>query len=229
VSQGVVSLIERGRLEEVSLARIRAVAAALDIAVSVDAWWRSGNADRLVDRAHAALVEHVVGVLRDHGWLTRVEVTFNHFGDRGSADVVAWLPAEQVLLIVEVKSMIGDVQATASTFEREVRVLPGLLRDEEGWAPLVVARLLVLADTHANRDVVREHPAVFDSIWPERTATVRRWLRDSRARRERREVGTGRQGFGGIWFIDLDRIGAAGARARQVTRVRPRRSPMVKP
>jgi hypothetical protein len=225
VSQSVISLIERGRLEDVSIARIRKVGAVLNISVSLDAWWRSGNVDRLIDRAHAALVEHTVGILRSAGWTTRVEVTFNDYGDRGSADIVAWHPTNRILLIVEVKTRIGDVQATASSFERKVRVLPTLLRKEEGWEPASVSRLLVISDTHANRDVIRTHARLFDSIWPARTAAVKRWISAPAARHEGAAEGSaGRRGFGGIWFIGLDRTPDPAAQIRQVARVRlPRR------
>ena len=218
VSQTVISRIELGRLEQVSLQRLRAVGAALDIALSIDAWWRAGDIDRLVDRGHAALVEHVVGELQAHGWLTRVEVTFNHFGERGSADIVAWHPTTRILLIVEVKTRIGDVQATASAFERKVRILPEILAREEGWDAVAVGRLLVVADTHAARSLIREHQRIFDSTWPERTAATRRWLRrpTTSARGDRR-------GFGGTWFLPYDRLGSAAPRVRQVCRVRRQR------
>jgi transcriptional regulator with XRE-family HTH domain len=215
VSQALVSRIELGRLEQVSLQRLRMVGATLDIAMSIDAWWRAGDIDRLIDRGHAALVEHVIGELRAHGWLTRVEVTFNHFGERGSADVVAWHPKARILLIVEVKTRIGDVQATASAFERKVRILPGILAPEEGWHPVAVGRLLVIADTHVNRSLVRDHQRIFDSTWPERTATTRRWLH-----RPASSDGGDRRGFGGIWFLPYRRLGSEAGRLRQVQRVR---------
>lgn len=215
VSQALISRIELGRLERVSLARLRAVGATLDIAVSIDAWWRSGELDRLIDRGHAALVEFVVGELHDHGWLTRVEVTFNHFGERGSADIVAWHAPTRTLLIIEVKTRIGDVQATVSTFQRKVRLLPEILRREEGWEAASVDRLLVIADTQANRSVVRHHQRIFDSIWPERTSASRRWIR-----RPTVPHPSGRHGFGGIWFLPYQRLGPAADRVRQVGRVR---------
>jgi transcriptional regulator with XRE-family HTH domain len=215
VSQALISRIERGRFGRMSLARLRKVGDVLDIRISVDPWWRSGEVDRLVDRGHAALVDHVVASLRADGWVTRVEVTFNNFGERGSADVVAWHPGERILLIVEVKTMIGDIQATASTFERKVRILPDALLAEAGWQPRSVARLLVVAETHANRAVVREHQAIFDAIWPARTSQTRRWLR-----RPTTSVAERQRGFGGVWFLPFERAGAAAARCRQVQRVR---------
>jgi hypothetical protein len=171
--------------------------------------------DRLIDRGHAALVDHVVASLRADGWVTRVEVTFNNFGERGSADIVAWHAQERILLIVEVKTMIGDVQATASAFERKIRIIPERLALEEGWDPHAVARLLVVADTHANRDLIRGHCATFAAIWPARTAAVRRWLRSPSVADDGR-----RRGFGGIWFLPLERTGSTRATVRQTQRVR---------
>ena len=61
-----------------------AVAAALDVTVYLDARWDDGDVDRLIDRAHARIVEHVVRSLRASGWEVLVEYGFNHYGDRGS-------------------------------------------------------------------------------------------------------------------------------------------------
>jgi transcriptional regulator with XRE-family HTH domain len=245
VSQALISRIERGRIERLTVRRLRTIGAAMDISMSIDAWWRAGDVDRLIDRGHAALVEFVVGELRDHGWLTRVEVTFNNFGDRESADIVAWHPATRTLLIIEVKTRIGDVQATASTFERKVRILPGVLAREEGWDPAVVGRMLVIADTRANRAIVREHQQIFASIWPELTAATRRWIRKPtsaptatggmpRSSGSAATPGstatagaagnpppaTARRGFGGIWFLPYPQLGSEAGRVRQVQRVR---------
>src|SRR5688572_23511897 len=92
VSQRTVSEIELGPLEHVGLAMLRRVAAAIDVSVSTNVWWRGGDIDRLLDRAHAALVDHVVRELAAHGWETRLELSFNRHGERGSADIVAWHP-----------------------------------------------------------------------------------------------------------------------------------------
>jgi hypothetical protein len=172
-------------------------------------------------------------------------VTFNNFGDRGSADIVAWHPATRTLLIIEVKTRIGDVQATASTFERKVRILPGVLAREEGWDPAVVGRMLVIADTRANRAIVREHQQIFASIWPELTAATRRWIRKPTSAATAtggmpRSSGsaatpgsaatagaagnpppaTARRGFGGIWFLPYPQLRSEAGRVRQVQRVR---------
>lgn len=190
-SPGVISLIEHGRLEQVALPSLRRVGAALDIRIGIDAWWRGGEVDRLLDRAHAALVEHVAGVLRAHGWTVRVEVSFNVFGERGSVDVVGWQPAWGALAIGECKSRIGDVQELHATFGRKVRLVPEVLRRDEGW--------------------VAAHPTTFGTVWPERTRAARRWVR-------RPVDPPDGAGFGAILFVPAGRLGRAGARV--VDRVR---------
>ena len=56
VSQDLVSLVERGRIENVSVRSLRAVARALDAELRIELWFRAGELDRLVDEGHAALV-----------------------------------------------------------------------------------------------------------------------------------------------------------------------------
>jgi transcriptional regulator with XRE-family HTH domain len=114
VSQPVVSRIERGRLEEVTLATLRRVGRVLELALPLDPRWRGGELPRLRDREHAAIVERCVRILRDLGWEVLVEFSFNSYGERGSVDIVAWHPAARALLLVEVKSRLLDLQALAS-------------------------------------------------------------------------------------------------------------------
>jgi transcriptional regulator with XRE-family HTH domain len=61
VSRGTVSRIERGHLDQVSLASIRAVAKALDVRVDLVPRWRGGDLDRLLNSRHSALHEQVAG------------------------------------------------------------------------------------------------------------------------------------------------------------------------
>jgi hypothetical protein len=91
-----------------------------------------------------------VQTLRALGWSVRVEYSFNDFGDRGSVDVLAWHPAERVLLIVEVKTRLTDLQAMLSSLGRKIRIVPRLVREDPGWIPRRIARLLVVAGTTAS-------------------------------------------------------------------------------
>src|SRR5512138_9010 len=110
VDQKVVSLIERGLLARVSVEKFRRVCAVLEIDPALDLRWRGGLGDRLIDRGHAELVEQVASMLRDGGWTVIPEYSFNVYGERGSVDVLAFHPERRVLLIVEVKTRVTDLQ-----------------------------------------------------------------------------------------------------------------------
>ena len=210
LSRSAVSRAEHGRLDELSFGALSSIAAAIDVSLFLDARWDDGNVDRLIDRAHAAVVEHVVGRLQRLGWEVIVEYGFNHFGERGSVDVLAWNVATRTLLIVEVKSRLTDLQATFTSLARKLRIVPALVREQLGWDAEHVGRLLVMPGTTANRSIVARHAATFATHFPEGTPEVRAWLR--------RPV----RSMGGLWFVS----GVHGAntmhgRSRQtVSRVR---------
>lgn len=214
VSQRLIAELELGRLDGVTVGRIRRVGAALEVIVDMEAWWRRGDVDRLMDRGHAAIVECVMRRLTAGGWVTLAEVTFNHYGERGSVDIVAWHPPTGTLLLIEVKTRIGDVQALHSTFARKVRIVPGVLERERGWVPRRVTGMLVVPATHGSRDVVRRHATTFDSMWPERSAACQRLID--------RPDDAG-DVPGGIWFLDRAALGrGASALDGTVRRVRVR-------
>jgi hypothetical protein len=103
------------------------------------------------------------------------EYSFNHFGERGSVDLVAWYPLTRALLVIEVKSLIVDLQDLFMALGRKVRVVPGLLRTERGWNAAAVSRVLVLPGT-----------TPIAGVWfisPSRVATARQAVRVRRAKR----------------------------------------------
>jgi transcriptional regulator with XRE-family HTH domain len=208
VSQASVSTLERGRLARVSLPIARRIADVLDIRLSLNAWWRGGEADKLLDRAHAALVERVTRVLRASGWHVIVEFPFGGAYGRGSVDVLGWHPARRALCIVEVKSRILDLQELLMTFARKVRLVPLAVREDLGWRPAVVGRVLVVAGTTANREVVAAHPNVFGASFPHRAREARPWLR--------RPIGD----LSAVWFIPPEAVGTDGRRTAPQSRVR---------
>ena len=178
VSQSTVSRAERGLLDRVSFNQLDQIASVLDVSIFVDAKWNAGIVDRLIDRAHASIVEAVVRELRDLGWEIVVEFGFNHYGDRGSIDVLAWHPATRTLLIVEVKSILTDLQATFTSLATKVRIVPMLARRDLGWNVRSVCRLVVMPGTTANRTTVARHRATFDVVLPDRMPSIRSWLRN---------------------------------------------------
>jgi hypothetical protein len=52
--------------------------------------WQGQRVDHMVDEQHAEVQNWVGGFLAAHGWDVAVEVSFNHFGDRGRIDVLAF-------------------------------------------------------------------------------------------------------------------------------------------
>jgi transcriptional regulator with XRE-family HTH domain len=208
VSQSVVSRAELAKLHRVSVREIDQIAQVLDVSIFIDAKWNGGNVDRLIDRSHASIVEFVVRKLRELGWELIVEYGFNHFGDRGSVDVLAWHPQTRTLLIIEVKSVLTDLQATFTSLATKVRVVPMLARRDFGWEIAAVGRLLVMPGSAANRSVVANHAATFEALFPERMPSLRSWLR--------RPDGP----VAGLWFLST----SPGGTATNVRRVRPGRA-----
>jgi len=143
VCRSVVSLIERGGLEDTSVRSVRRVAVALGVSLTLVPRWRGADLAELLDEKHAAMVRGVVARLTARGWQTLPERTFSVWGERGAIDVLAWHAAEKALLCVEVKTRLPDLQDLLSTMDRKRRLAPGLVW-ELGWRPVVVGSVLTL-------------------------------------------------------------------------------------
>ena len=175
-SASAVQRIERGGAERVPVHTLAAVAAALGASVSVRLLWQGEGLDRLLDQAHADLVEAIVGILRADGWEVVPEASFNVDGERGSIDVLAYHAPTGSLLVIEVKSVVPDLQAMLMALDRKVRVA-GRLARANGWPVSTVSRVLVLPDDRTARRRVEGHAATFGAALPSRTVAVRRWIR----------------------------------------------------
>jgi transcriptional regulator with XRE-family HTH domain len=208
VSQRAVSRVELGELDELMFRTLDKVAGAVQVTLTLNANWRSGAGDRLLDQVHASIVAVVASTLTAAGWTIIPEYTFNHFGDRGSVDILAFHAASGTLLIVEVKSRIHDLQDLLARLATKVRVVPGLVAHERGWQVLHVARLIVVPGTTANRSVVSRHRAIFDASFPARGTQIRRWLQAPSS------------ALAGVWFLDSHQ--AAGMRHLRVRKRRGR-------
>ena len=204
VSQRTVARVEHGDLQGVSLDSIERVAAGLGIRLRMDARWQGGDGDRLMDREHAAVVEAVVAELRRLGWEVLLEYTFNHYGERGSVDVIGWHALSGSLVIIEVKSRLLDLQDLLASLGRKIRIVPDRLTDERGWDVVRVGRVVALPGTTANRRVIERHRAIFDASFPSRASAIRRWLRDP-----------GDKGVAAVWFVSSSRV-VATKRPRRV-------------
>jgi transcriptional regulator with XRE-family HTH domain len=175
VSQSAVSRAERGEAAELTVRTLVRIATALGGRVSLHVLFQGEALDRLLDAAHAGLVDEVVGLLRASGWDVVPEATFSVYGERGSIDVLAFHPVTNSLLVVEVKSVVPDMQSMLASVDRKVRLAPAIAR-ERGWSPRTVSRLLVLPEDRTARRRVAGLQATFDQAFPSRTAAARRWI-----------------------------------------------------
>lgn len=207
VSQSTISAIERGRLAGVSVATLERVAAALGARLNVSIQWRGEQLDRLLDEAHAALVEIAVRLLRECGWDVAVEVSFAIAGERGSIDVLAFHPGSGSLLVVEVKSVVPDSQATLHVLDRKVRLAPRIAADR-GWQARMVGRLLIVGDGSTARRRIARLEATYGTALPDRGPVVRRWLRQP--------VGS----LAGLLFLPFNSQASTRRTTTGVTRVR---------
>ncbi len=212
VARSIVGRIERGLTRGVTVDALAAVAEAVGARLSIRLVWQGEDLDRLLDSAHASLVEAVVRLLVGLGWEVATEVTFSRFGERGSIDVLAYHPLLRVLIVIEVKSVVPDMQAMQSALDRKVRLAPVIAR-ERGWEPVTVARMLVLADSSVNRRRVASHEAQLRTTMPARTREIVRWVTSPTA-----------TPASGIWFLATVR-GEDGKRQRR-SRIRVRRAPV---
>ena len=99
LSRDAVSRAERGELQGLTINSIQRLAEAVDATLNLELRWHGADLDHLVDRTHASMQEAAARRLASAGWLGQPEVSFNHFGDRGRCDLVAWHPGTRTLLI----------------------------------------------------------------------------------------------------------------------------------
>lgn len=132
VSQQEISLLERGHFDSVQLRTVRRVFRGLDAGAELDIRWRGGAVDRLLDERHAGLLGATADLLSDGVWQLKPEVTYNHFGDRGSIDLVAWHEPTATLLVVEVKTELTSIEATLRKHDEKVRLAPEVVEGRWG-------------------------------------------------------------------------------------------------
>jgi transcriptional regulator with XRE-family HTH domain len=174
VSGSLVSLLERGHVERLSLRGLRRIVGALDLRLEWDAGFRGSELARLRDADHARVSEWLARRLETLNWRVNVEVSFNRFGDRGRIDLLAFHPVQRVLVVVEVKTVIADIQELLGTLHMKVRVAGHVARSL-GWTPVAIVPMLVVADGTTNRRRVAAHDRLF-ARFVLRGPAARRWL-----------------------------------------------------
>jgi transcriptional regulator with XRE-family HTH domain len=77
MSRSQVGRAERGRADELRLVQLDRIARALGARLDLRVNWNGEALDRLLDAAHAAIVDDVIATLATLGWETALEVSFN--------------------------------------------------------------------------------------------------------------------------------------------------------
>ena len=178
VHRSVISNIERGRLEAVSIGTILAVARALDIQVSLTARWRAGDLDRLVNGRHARLHESVARWFAEElpAWVLEPEVSFSIYGERGVIDILAWHPGHRALIVIELKTDIVDVNQLMGQMNQRRRLAPEIAR-ERGWDPVSISTWVIVANGRTNRARLSAHRIVLRNAFPRDGRSMHGWLR----------------------------------------------------
>ena len=168
--------------------------------------WRGGDLDRIVDRAHAAIVARSIHVLKRCGLEPVPEVTYSIYGERGSIDLLAVDRANSRCVVVEVKSMLASIEETLRCHDTKVRLAPDIVQDRFGWRPGRVQRLLVLPNTSTARRAVAMHRIVLERPYPVVGRAVKVWLRGEASADPgiaARAGGANGASAGGILFVSV--------------------------
>jgi transcriptional regulator with XRE-family HTH domain len=217
VPRAVMTLIERGRLDEVSFGQIRSVARALDVRFEGLIRWHGGDLDRLIHRGHAQMHEAMARWFGElDGWHAVPEVSFAHFGERGVIDIVAWHAASRIVLIIELKTMIVDINDLMSTMDIRSRRAWQIAGDR-GWDAAAVATWVVVAPGRSNARILAEHATVLRTKFPGDGRSMRRWLS--------RPTGT----IAALSFLPEARLSGLGRDQRMPRRVAARSSSVKSP
>jgi hypothetical protein len=145
-----------------------------------------------------------------------VEVSFAIWGERGSIDILAFHPAFGALLVVEVKSVVADTQATLHGLDRKARLARQIV-GKRGWGIRHVSRLLVVGASATSRRRIARLGATYDVALPARGTTVRRWL------------GRPAEPLDGLLFVAIDSHGSTTRLSPGRERVRRPRKPIATP
>ncbi len=171
VSQQCMSRLEAD-VRRASLGRLEAWATELDAYLSVEL--RVNGERPLTDARHAALQNHFAAQLRRDGWNVETESSFNHYGDRGRVDVLAFHPVLHILLVIEVKTRVQDVQDMLGRLDVKKRVAR-MLANERGWDVAAIVPALVVREDRTSRRRISDHAALF-ATYDLRARAARAWV-----------------------------------------------------
>jgi hypothetical protein len=170
----LVSLCERGHLDLAPHAP--SGGSALDARLDLQPRWRGGELDRLINARHSQLHESVARYFAVvPGWVLEPEASFSIYGERGVIDILAWHAATRSLLVIELKTLIVDVQAMVGDVDRKRRLAKQVAR-ERGWDAATVSSWVIIVLSATNQRGVAAHRTMPRSALPSDGRTMRGWL-----------------------------------------------------
>jgi transcriptional regulator with XRE-family HTH domain len=179
VSRRAVSMLERGRALGLRLRTIDAIFRALGARLDVRAMWNGPELDRLLDAAHAAIGASVKRRLERWGWVVRVELSYSRYGERGRIDLVAWHPATGILVVIEIKTDLVDVQDLLGSLDAKARLARHAV-ERFGWDVRAVVPAIVFLDDRTIRNRVARVDTLFDAFSLRGRAAMS-WMRNPTA------------------------------------------------
>lgn len=161
-SASVISRVERGNLRACSMQTLERIVEVLGARLALYVDWRGGELNRLLDADHAVLQERWATRKERaaSAWTSRQEATYNHFGDRGSIDDLAFDPVTGTLLVSELKTGIYDAQRMLAKMDEKERLALEVAR-RFSWSVRRIVSCLVVAESRTNRRRIQQHAALF--------------------------------------------------------------------
>ena len=180
-SRATILRIERGHIGTLTVDVLRRVAASLDVRIDLIARWRAGDLDRLLNARHSQFHEQLAVRFRTlPGWVSRPEVSFAIYAERGVIDVLAFHAARQMLVVIERKTDLADINELVGTIDRKRRLAVQIAQGQ-GWSigPATrVAAWVIVADGATNRRRIAAHRAMLSSAFPTDGRGMAGWLLD---------------------------------------------------
>jgi len=177
VSRQLISRLELGDLRTVPVGTVRRVVEAVGCRLELFIDSPARDLDRLLNARHAAMHESFARLLRGApGWHAAAEVSFSIYGERGVIDVLAFHEPTRMLVVVELKSAIVDVNDLLASMDRRQRLALRIARDR-GWAAATVSCWVVVAESATNRRRLARHATVLRGAFPTDGRTMRGFLR----------------------------------------------------
>jgi hypothetical protein len=117
-------------------------------------------------------------------WVTRPEVSFAIYGERGVIDILAWNPRSRMLLVSELKTDIVDVNELVGGVDRKRRHAIQIAMDlgwiKPGEPSVAVSTWIVVAHGSTNRRRVQAHRTMLRAAFPADGRSMAGWLRRPR-------------------------------------------------